>query len=166
MSVQSMIGALRAFLLSLALVSLPTAASPALAAEIAGLWRTNHGPLSLVAGADGEVTGTYKYKNLPANFYGSRLQDTDLWDGVWVQQTSEVTCAKTVRGSRYWGRVMFYIQGDVMTGAWNYCGRRIVMRENRLWRGLRVKASTGEPSAPFVAPKNEGLDKALQRHLR
>ena len=165
MSVPSMTGALRAFVLASALVSVPAAACPAFAAEIAGLWRTNYGPISFVAGADGSVTGSYRYKNLPANFFG-RLQNTDLWGGVWVQQTSEVTCAKIVRGSRFWGRVVFYIQGDDMIGAWNYCGRRIIKREDRLWRGVRVEPTTGEPPAPFIAPKNENLDKALQRQLR
>ena len=165
MSILSMTGTLRAFLLSSALISLPAAAIPTLAAEIVGHWKTNYGPISFAGGANGEVVGNYKYKNLPANFFG-RLQNTDLWGGVWVQQTSEVTCAKTVRGSRFWGRAVFYVQGDDMIGAWNYCGRKIIKREDRLWRGVRDELAAGGPSTPFNVPKNENLDRALQSQLR
>lgn len=166
MSVQSTTGILRAVLLTSVLFCLPASAGPARAADIAGHWKTNYGPISFVVDVSGEVTGSYKYKNLPAHFYG-RLQNTDLWGGVWIQQTSEVTCAKTVRGSRYWGRAVFYVQGDDMIGAWNYCGRKLIKREDRLWRGVRDELAAGKPSAtPVDVPKNESLDKALQRQLR
>ena len=102
-----------------ALVVIAMVSQPARAAgpDISGRWETNFGPV--IVGWDdavGAYVGRYFYQNLKAVMSGP-VDDDSIWEGIWIQQTSEVVCAETRAGSPYWGRF------------------RLAMSDGR-WRGL------------------------------
>lgn len=113
-------------------------AAPGLAGPASpGLYKTNYGNLALYAANPGHIAGTYYYKGLPAHLF---LADANngFYEGVWVQATSEVKCAKTHNGSPYWGRVRARFEGGRMLALWNYCARTFVNEKEHRWMGQKV----------------------------
>lgn len=102
---------------------------------VPGNWATNYGPLQIYGARTSRIAGTYFYKRLPAHLYARQRAD-GLYEGVWIQGTSEIRCRRKALGSPYWGRVRFQFTGSKFYALWNYCGRRLVKRQNHFWKGV------------------------------
>ncbi len=95
------------------------------------VWRTDFGPLQLTT-VNSVVTG--RYSDFDGQLFGL-MGDERLFVGFWVQPWSEVTCARSVSGSRHWGTVRFDFDGQGrFQGAWTYCDQR----DTQPWNGARA----------------------------
>ncbi len=115
----------------LAARSVAVAQSPA---EFAGFWKTNYGPLQIIAIDGSSFVADYAYQGRPARLYARRVQK-GIYEGNWVQQTSEATCSGNIMGSPFWGRFRFRMDGRSFEGLWNYCERRLVNEPDFVWTG-------------------------------
>lgn len=102
--------------------------------QLLGNWRTNYGEITIYEADDATFVASYAYQNTPARLYGERIGD-GIYEGFWVQQTSEVVCRDKIKGKRTWGRFRFAFTGDTFVGLWNYCTRKLVNRDDFRWRG-------------------------------
>ncbi len=153
-----------------------TGLSPAAAqGPIPGAWNTNYGALRIAHLKPGYFIGHYSYKRLPANLFG-KSRGKNIYEGIWIQRTSEVRCRSRAKGSPYWGRFRFAFMGpNRFVGLWSYCGRRLAKKKGHIWRGALARASVGAgrpltsagaPSpAPPLPPSSDGLMKKLQGGL-
>jgi len=119
------------FLLSLSVVT------PALAQDVSGTWTTNYDPIEIEWDDSLNIyIGYYAYQNLSAKM-GGNLNEEGVWEGYWIQKTSEITCSKNRDGSPYWGRFRIQFDGNRFLGLWNYCDRRLVNKPDFHWKGRR-----------------------------
>jgi len=126
---------LRLFVVIASLIALPSAAW---AQEISGRWSSDFGPIEIRWDESNQnFAGSYSYKGLPAEMHGGLDAETGVWEGYWIQETSEVACNTTRDGSPYWGRFRLLFKGDRFLGLWNYCDRRLVNDKRRRWTGNR-----------------------------
>lgn len=101
----------------------------------AGRWITNYGKLNIYDTGNNLITGNYSYQGLPAQIYAEEKHH-HVYEGVWIQQNSEITCHEKARGSAHWGRVRILFTGYKFFALWNYCDRALVRQPNRLWEGI------------------------------
>ena len=102
--------------------------------QLLGNWRTNYGEITIFEADDATFVASYAYQNTPAKLYGERTGD-GIYEGFWVQETSEVRCRDKVKGKVTWGRFRFAFSGESFVGLWNYCTRKLVNRDDFRWRG-------------------------------
>jgi len=109
----------------------------------AGRWITNYGKMSLYDAGDNLITGNYFHKGDPAQIYAAQ-KHRHVYEGVWIQKTSEVSCKEQAKGSSHWGRVRFLFTGFKFFALWNYCDRALVREPNRLWEGILKATFKGD----------------------
>lgn len=130
-----------------------TTTAPAIAeSQHAGRWVTNYGKLSLYGSGNELLTGNYFHQGDPAQIYASQKHN-HVYEGVWIQKTSEISCKEQARGSAHWGRVRILFTGYKFFAIWNYCDRALVREPNRLWEGI-LKARFKGDSEEIIADKN------------
>jgi hypothetical protein len=101
------------------------------AAEIAGLWATSEGELTLTQQGN-QITGSYPvdHGEVTGTLYG------DLLEGYWIEDASDERCPSPKNGRYYWGRLRLQFQDDRFSGKWGYCEKELSLN----WTGQR-KAS-------------------------
>ena len=102
--------------------------------QLLGNWRTNYGEVTIYEADSATFVASYAYQNTPARLYGERSGE-GIYEGFWVQETSEVRCRNKIKGKETWGRFRFAFTGDTFVGLWNYCTRKLVNRDDFRWRG-------------------------------
>ncbi len=105
--------------------------------SLLGTWETNFGPITITEADDTTFVGIYAYQNKPARIYAVRT-DQGMYEGYWVQETSEVICGGAKKGRNTWGRFRFAFTGSKFLGLWNYCDRSLVNQKQFHWRGSLV----------------------------
>lgn len=124
----------------LAMIAVAVTMATAAALEtrsLLGSWETNFGPITIAEADDTTFVGIYAYQNKPARVYAVRTSD-GIYEGYWIQETSEVICPDAKKGRRTWGRFRFAFTGDKFLGLWNYCNRRLINQKKFHWRGTLV----------------------------
>lgn len=109
----------------------------------AGKWITNYGKLRIYDSGNNLITGSYSYQGFPAQIYAEEKHQ-NVFEGVWIQQNSEITCNEAARGSSHWGRVRILFTGYKFFALWNYCDRALVRQPNRLWEGILKARNNGD----------------------
>lgn len=102
------------------------------------VWSTNHGRLELEAHADGAVRGTYGESG--GTIAGSQTPE-GVVAAVWAEDGPGRRCDEIVRGTRYWGMVVWRLDRDGrMTGRWSYCNEPLGSAGP--WHGTFVDGTT------------------------
>lgn len=128
--------------LLLFIVAFGIAPQPALAADIAGAWESNQGPMTITRAADG--TYAVDFKLIKGTVTGSLAStpDGEVFTGTWVRPAGEPTrCESEKDGSPFWGgfKITFYTP-EIFQGSWFSCTLELksgMLVEN--WTGARPK---------------------------
>lgn len=134
----------------LAFVLLTTASSTQ-AKVWAGVWDSpTVGRMTLIEGprlpnTKRRVTG--KYSADKGRMFGAAK--INVFQGIWIENNSNVRCGKRRFGSHHWGRFRLEKSGTgLMFGSWSYCGKAPVTG-GRLWNAKRIR--------PRVVVRRESL---------
>lgn len=142
-------------LLTVLAVALLQPAAPAWATS--SQWTTQFGPLVLTVRSGDRVTG--RYPDYRGAFDGRLDRGSNVIEGVWLQPSSEVRCAREVGGTVYWGRVTWVLRGETqLLGQWSYCDA--AAGSGGTWNGtlqsgvnpMFVATLPEGPAAPSQAP--------------
>lgn len=112
-------------------------------------YSSTFGPMKLQVKGDPnsstDVPTTGSYPQYSGTFHGKSRNNR--FDGVWVQPTSERTCNRSIRGSRYWGTVTFDgLTDSRVKGHWAYCDD--AKGSGGAWNATRTRHSRKAAPAP------------------
>ncbi len=119
---------------------------------VAGRWITNYGKVQIHQAQPNKIVGTYFYQGLPAHIYGT-TQNGFIYEGIWIQGTSEKRCKNKALTSPYWGRFRFIFIGKKFYGLWNYCSERLIKKANHQWKGILKVTFDAWPTSTTAGSK-------------
>jgi hypothetical protein len=117
-----------------AIVALGAGSASATAADIAGSWESNQGPITITKSKDG--TYAVDFSLIKGKVAGAL--DGEVFQGTWVRANAGERCMSEKDGSPYWGgfRVTFY-KPEIFQGYWYNC-------THELKSGMSVQNWTGQ----------------------
>jgi hypothetical protein len=121
----------------LAVVLMGIGSTVANAADIAGKWESDRGPVTITRASDGRYL--VAFAQVEGTVAGSL--DGDVFQGTWVRKHASQRCQSERDGSPYWGgfRVTFYPSVGFQ-GWWYPCTDELVDgMAVESWSGVRAK---------------------------
>jgi hypothetical protein len=107
------------------------------AADIAGQWESDRGPVTITRASDGRYL--VAFAQVEGTVAGSL--DGDVFQGTWERKQASQRCQSERDGSPYWGgfRVTFYTP-EIFQGWWYPCTDELVDgMAVESWTGARAK---------------------------
>ncbi len=125
------------------LVLLPAASQ---AFDVSGTYSSSEGAITLQQNGD-RVVGRYTNDNgeLTGLMFGN------IFEGFWIEDSSERRCATPKNGRYHWGRATFTFDGKGFNGGWGHCDEKPI----RFWTGTRSYGGGGQG---FTPPPPAGND--------
>jgi hypothetical protein len=120
-----------------AVVLMAIGSAVAHAADIAGKWESDRGPVTITRASDGRYL--VAFAQVEGTVAGSL--DGDVLQGTWVRKHASQPCQSERDGSPYWGgfRVTFYTP-EIFQGWWYPCTDELVDgMAVESWSGARAK---------------------------
>lgn len=154
-------------LLLICLLLIPAAAQ---ALDVSGTYSSSEGAMTLHQNGD-RVNGSYTNDNgeLIGLMFGT------IFEGFWIENSSDRRCSTPKNGRYHWGRATFTFDGNGFKGVWGHCDDKPA----RSWTGTRSHGSGGgfdhgaAPAAgsdPFViqddSPGIEGVWSSSEGEIR